>query len=482
MIFYFAWCFYPDFKNHLHRRPASRRCLSILTAIISFNGLISANHIFAKTTPNTNFDVTSYTLTLTPDIQNETVSGHETILLHAVSNALQRLDFTRNALTIESALLDGIPLSSTQTGDNLTFNLPTPIPRGHTVKLELIYHGHPARGLARSATALYTSYFACDWMVCRQDAFGDKADFSLKLRVSSGMNTLSVGRLLSKQIEPDGSEVHLWKSPRPYSAYLYGFAIGHFASVTNQVGLTKLTYLSDIAEAEELKRRLASTNEMVHFLSEKAGIPLPVAEYSQLLVKGDEAQEAATYSVIGMDELPTTNNDPAQDWVIIHELTHQWWGNLITCATLQDFWLNEGITTFITAVWKEHLYGQAAYNAELNLARQRLEKARNKGFDKPLAWNGDYPTLGIRRAVQYSKGALFMDYLRTTLGDTAFWSGIRRYTRAHAGGTVTSIDFEKDMETASGRDLHQIFNDWVFGVASQSTTPSSQPKNIISPR
>nr|WP_225197337.1 M1 family aminopeptidase [Gluconobacter oxydans] len=149
--------------------------------------------------------------------------------------------------------------------------------------------------------------------------------------------------------------------------------------------------------------------------------------------------------------------------MIIHELTHGWWGNLVTCATLQDFWLNEGITTFMTAAWKEHRYGRAAYVAELDIARARLEKARAKGYDKPLAWSGSYPSLGARRAVQYSKGALFMDYLRTTLGDTVFWAGLRSYTRAHAGGTVTSIDFERAMEDASGRDLQRIFKDWVFG-------------------
>lgn len=203
---------------------------------------------------------------------------------------------------------------------------------------------------------------------------------------------------------------------------------------------------------------------MVAFLSGKAGVPLPVKDYSQLLVAGDEAQEAATYSVLGLDALPVTTGDAAQDWAIVHELGHQWWGNLITCRTLQDFWLNEGITTFMTAAWKEHRYGRVAYEAELDVARARLEKARTQGFDKPLAWGGRYPTLGTRRAVQYSKGALFMDRLRTTLGDTAFWAGLRRYTRAHAGGIVTSIDLEKAMEASSGQDLRPLFTQWVYGA------------------
>ncbi|WP_107045573.1 M1 family aminopeptidase, partial [Sphingomonas sp. STIS6.2] len=306
-------------------------------------------------------------------------------------------------------------------------------------------------------------YFACDWMVCSQNKFGEKAAFSLDLRVPAGMTSLSVGSMVGRRPGPDGSEIHSWKAPRPYSAYLYGFALGRFTQVSERAGSKRLTYLSETADTGELKRHMAGTREMVAFLSAKAGVPLPVADYGQLLVEGDEAQEAATYSVLGTDALPTKPDDPSEDWAIVHELTHQWWGNLITCETLKDFWLNEGITTFMTAAWKEHRYGRVAYDAELDVARSRLEKVRATGFDKPLAWDGSYPTLGVRRAIHYSKGALFMAQLRVTLGDAAFWSGLRRYTRDHAGGTVTSIDLERAMEASSRRDLHPLFVEWVFG-------------------
>ncbi|WP_238542456.1 M1 family aminopeptidase [Sphingomonas sp. PAMC 26621] len=405
----------------------------------------------------------SYRLALAPDIQNRTVAGRERITLRATMDGVQRLNFSANALAIETATLDGVALAHIVEGDVLGFDLPRPLRRGQTVKLELSYHGRPTRGFAGSATTLYTNYFACDWMVCSQNKFGEKAAFSVDLRVPTGMTSLSVGSMIARRPRPDGTEIHSWKAPRPYSAYLYGFAIGQFTRVKERAGSKTLIYLSDAADTGELKRRFAGTSEAVAFLSAKAGVPLPVADYSQLLVGGDEAQEAATYSVLGTDALPTTVDDSSEDWAIVHELTHQWWGNLITCETLRDFWLNEGITTFMTAAWKEHRYGRVAYEAELNVARSRLEKAWAKGFDKPLAWDGTYPTLGIRRAIQYSKGALFMAQLRTTLGDVAFWSGLRRYTRDHAGGTVTSIDLERAMEASSGQDLHSLFAEWVFG-------------------
>lgn len=339
----------------------------------------------ADTGPGEGFDVTSYKLALIPDVQNKTVAGRETIMLRATSDGIQRLSLSGNALSIDSAALDGTTVLHNTQGDVLNFDLSKPLARGRTVKLELSYHGRPERGFAGSATALLTSYFACDWMVCLQNQFGDKAAFSLDLRVPAGMDAVSVGRMIAKRPGPDCSEIQSWKAPRPYSAYLYGFAIGHFARASDRVGSAKLSYLSDVADATDLRRRFAATKEMIGFLSKKAGVPLPVPEYSQLLVKGDEAQEAATYSVLGVNALSTKVDNPAEDWAIVHELSHQWWGNLITCATLKDFWLNEGITTFMTAAWKEHRYGRAAYDAELDVARSRLSKARAKGYDRPLA-------------------------------------------------------------------------------------------------
>jgi len=429
--------------------------------------LLQAGSTLGAERPGEGFDVTHYALALTPDIQNRTLSGREVITLRATKDRLRSLIFSGSALSIDSATLDGVPVVVETGEETLSIRLAEPLARGRAVRLELTYHGRPARGLSGSATSLYTSYFACDWMICAQETFGDKAAFSLALKVPAGIDTLSVGRRVARIRTSDGREIHRWTEPRPYSAYLFGFAVGRFARVEERVDArvraARLVYLSDVADEGELRQRFAETGGIVRFFADKAGAPLPVAAYSQLLVEGREAQEAASYSVLGVEALPTRADEPSQDWAIAHELAHQWWGNLVTSATLKDFWLNEGVTTFMTAAWKEHRYGPAAYEAELAVARGRLEKARAAGFDKPLAWEGRYPNLGTRRAIQYSKGALFMDHLRTTLGEEAFWAGLRRYTRAHAGKTVTSLDLEKAMEAASGRDLRPVFLEWVFG-------------------
>lgn len=412
--------------------------------------------------PGSDFDVVRYDLALTPDLATGTVSATQRIHIRSLKNGLRTVAFSINALTIDRVTVGDRPVVVSRDAKAMLFVLPVVLDKGRSATLSVTYRGKPARGAIFSPGSVYTSYFACDWMLCLQDAPGDKAMFALDLRLPSGMESLAAGQPLRRLRSHDGFEVHRWRTARPYSPYLYGFAAGRFARATDSRNGVELTFLSEVASAPELRRRFSETRAMAGFFAAKAGVPLPAGRYAQLLVEGREAQEAATYSVIGKAELDLPADKPENDWAIAHELAHQWWGNLVTCATWRHFWLNEGITVFMTAAWKEHRFGRAAYDAELDIGRTRLARARQAGWDKPLAFAGAYPSIGIRRAIQYSKGALFMDHLRTTLGDDAFWAGFKRYTRGHAGGIVTSVDLQRAMERSSGRDLSGHFASWVY--------------------
>ncbi|MEA3018263.1 MAG: hypothetical protein QOI38_2985, partial [Sphingomonadales bacterium] len=409
------------------------------------------------------FEVEHYALSLTPDPAGRSVAATEVIRVRSLRDGLRSVVFSPNALIIDDARVNGRATRVASDESGIAIALPSPLARRRSVDITLRYHGVPRRGVTATPTSMYTSYFACDWMICLQDAPGDKAWFALDLRVPQAMTSLAAGRMTGRTRADGGAVIHRWRSSRPYSAYLFGFAVGPFTRAGVRSGGAELIYYGEGATASELTRLFAETPRMVAFFSDKAGLPLPDSRYAQLLVPGREAQEAATYSLIGRGELERSAADPSSDWVIAHELAHQWWGNLVTARTWQDFWLNEGIATFMTAAWKEHRFGAAAYRTELDTARARLARARDAGWDRPLAFAGPYPNLGTRRAIQYGKGALFMDHLRRLLGEEAFWAGLRAFTRRHAGGSVTSIDLERAMEQAAHRDLSAVFREWVFG-------------------
>jgi aminopeptidase N len=202
---------------------------------------------------------------------------------------------------------------------------------------------------------------------------------------------------------------------------------------------------------------------MVAFYEVKAGIKLPERRYTQVLVNQNGDQEDASLSMIEKRSIEPILTDPQADGMMAHELAHQWWGNLVTCSDWKELWLNEGMAGFMTAAYKEQRWGHAAYDREIAVAQKAWDAAKAAGADEPLSWPGTYPSLRAKRRIAYGKSMIFLDALRTELGDDAFWRGVRLYTQRNAERSVTAADIQKAFEAASGRDLSITFKTWVYG-------------------
>lgn len=389
------------------------------------------------------YDIQRTVLSITPDAITRTIVATQTTTIRAEME-LSELLFDANALTLDSVTADGVAMSWRTTPAGTTFSLPRALRAGDSVQLQFVYRGAPARGLVFEDGVFYTSYFSCDWMFCALNRPGDQFSFEVAQTASSGA--------LSFQSPPD----------QDYPAHVQGFGSGALTQVHAQAGATELVYASAHASDADLRTMFADTPQMVAFYERAAGVAFPHRRYTQLLVRGSEAQEGAGFAILGDDVMRPILLDPHEDWAVAHELAHQYWGNLITCKDWTHFWLNEGVTTFMTATWKQERWGEDDYQREIAIAERRWAVARDAGWDRPLAFAGEYPNLRIRRAIQYSKGMLFMVALRESLGEDAFWAGLRAYTQAHAGGVVESTDLQRAMEQSSGRDLGSLFNAWVY--------------------
>lgn len=409
-------------------------------------------------------DVLHYDVSLNLDFERQAIAATTKIEFRA-RRRTSEARFSGTGLSLDKVSMAGQVLQFDNDGSRLTIHLSRALARGERATISFESHGNPGRGLEFDGQLAYTNYWTCEWMVCAQDDFGDKASLRLALELPKGASSFGPGRLTSRTTLAGGRSRQVWSERRPYSAYLFGFVAGDFAVASDRYRRTQLLYFARRGSESGLRQSFAPTADMVKFFEQKAGVDIPQRRYAQLLVPGDVAQEATNFSLIGAELVNAMAADRQEDWAIAHELAHQWWGNAITCADLSQFWLNEGITVFMVAAWKEDRWGRDAYDREMQLLRQRVATAKAAGVNRKLTSRESYPSLPLRRAIQYSKGALFMDRLRSELGDELFWRAFKAYTRAHLGKTVTSRDLQRNFEEASRRDLSPLFEEWVYDRA-----------------
>ncbi len=385
-----------------------------------------------------------YELQLRPDVPAQALYGQAHIVLRAGKAPAEFVDLPAPALQLLAVQVGTRPALAQRTADGWRVRLNEAEARAATLELDVQYRAGASAGLVFGDELVYTAFHTCRWMPCAGP------DLS---RAAIGIELL---------LPPNWSSVSTHQgAAQPYALYTAGFAAGRFLSLVDDAE-PRLRYLVHGDDEETARAKFRDSARMLAFFEDKAGLPLPQPSYTQVLLPGSAAQEASSFALIGHRVLDPIAADPKEDWVIAHELAHQWWGNLITCASWHELWLNEGLVTFMTAAWKQERWGEPEYQREMQLARERWQRARDAGFDRPLSWPGDYPNLGLKRAVHYSKGALFFDALRRELGDTAFWDGLRRYTRAQFGRSVTARDLQASFEAAAGRSLQPLFDAWVY--------------------
>ena len=309
-------------------------------------------------------------------------------------------------------------------------------------------------------------------MVCRDDP-GDKATLRLSIAGGADLTAVASGELVGRESPGSGAPSRsVWRETIPCSSYLFAFALGNFTRYSERHGAVELEIYARAGDADTglIRQMFRHSEQAADFFLAKSGQPFPHGRYGQVVVEGDASQEASSFSILGRAELALLSSSPERNWIIAHEMAHQFWGNSVTCARWGDFWLNEGMAVFMAAAFDEHRWGKHAYERDLEDARTRYQVAVEAGFDVPMTFDGDYPSLRIKRAIVYSKAALFLGVLRTAMGDHAFWAALKKYSRIYAGGVANTGDFERLFQSESRADVSQLFRTWVHGPRPGATS------------
>jgi aminopeptidase N len=145
--------------------------------------------------------------------------------------------------------------------------------------------------------------------------------------------------------------------------------------------------------------------------------------------------------------------------VVVHELAHQWWGDLVTCGAWEDIWLNEGFASYSEALWEESRGGVARLDAYLNTAFDEFNNASWEGaIYAPEAQGYDLFCSAV-----YTKAAWVMHTLRGVLGDSLFFRSLLAYRARFAEGNATTEEFRGVVDSVAGRDLRWFFQQWIYG-------------------
>ncbi len=305
--------------------------------------------------------------------------------------------------------------------------------------------------------SLSEPYGARDWWPCKDHPL-DKAD-SVDVRVTcdARFKVGSNGRLVS--ITPRGNNLHTyaWSERYPIATYLVSVALTNYQEFSDwfRYGPADSMQILNYVLPEQyatVRPQAAKTVDMLAIFSRLFGLyPFIKEKYGHASFGWGGAMEHQTMT-------STTTYD---EYVIAHELGHQWFGDMITCGSWRELWLNEGFATYSEALYAEEKYGAAAYHTYM---RPILNGAEHATGTLRVSDTTSISYLFDPRRV-YDKGGSVLHMLRHVLGDTMFFASLRSYTGdPHLRyATAVTEDFRAACERTSGRDLGWFFNEWVDG-------------------
>ena len=296
------------------------------------------------------------------------------------------------------------------------------------------------------------------------DSPNQKMTQDIFLTVKKEFKTLSNGKLISSILNNDGTRTDYWKQTKPHAPYLAMIAVGKF-NIFKENAWRDLQIDVFVEKGDEIKAKplFKNTNKMIEFFSRKLNYDFPWDKYSQIIVKDfvSGAMENTGAVVFGDYVLKYFNEDSRieNETIVAHELSHHWFGDLVTCESWANLPLNESFATYFEYLWLEHQYGRdyadrhiandyRAYKWEHFIKDENVIRFYNKHRDNMFD------------AHSYQKGGMILHMLRYTVGDDAFWNALSLYLKTNEFKSVEIHNLRLAFEEVTGKDMNWFFNQW----------------------
>ena len=413
------------------------------------------------------FDAKKYIIDMWVDIPNDTIWANFKGIVESKSDTLSKLKVHLVGFTIDSIIVRGSKTTFSRPDSQLVIDLPNIVPTGDTVAYTVLYHGEPdvggglfGGGLTINDTITYVDcepYGAKRWIPL-YDLPSDKAYLETIIHVPNGYKVISNGVLVDSTVSGPWWMFH-WQENHTIANYLIVFAASNqFATLRDTFNYS--TYTMPIyhwvsrEDSALMETKFERTADMLEWFSDTYGLyPFIDEKYSHVSAPIGGAMEDQTNTFFNTD----ANWGSDWDWVIAHELAHQWWGDWVTCGTWKDIWLNEGFATFSEAHYYWHREGPQAYHYYMlnYIMNYYINYAPYPPY--PI-YDPDY----LFSVVTYEKGGSVLHMLRHIIGDSLFFESLREYGTTYGEGSAVTSEFIAKVEEVTGMDLFWFFDEWIY--------------------
>lgn len=418
---------------------------------------------------DTTINVNYYKLELGVQTSPNLLTGKVTINSVVIPSSINSLfyDLASN-LTVDSIKSPAGETSFTHTENKIRIILPRTFNQNELVSVVIYYHGVPDPsgfgsfefGSHNNTPVIWTlsePFGSSDWFPCK-NVPDDKADSSdVWLTCAENLTAVSNGLLKETINNGNGTKTFKWHGSYPIANYLISLAITNYTqynlyfrySASDSMPVTNYVYPENFAR---LKPQLDKTQDMLNFYSNTYGLyPFIREKYGHAEFSRLAGMEHQTISSMGF----------WSDDIIAHELTHQWFGDKITCKDWHHIWLNEGFATYGEALYEEHARGKIAYDGFIQSIMSNAKNARGTIYVQNI--ESEEEIFDANRS--YAKGGVVLHMLRNVVGDSVFFAAIKRYVAdtTLAYKNAVTEDFKRNVEAVYRQNLTYFFNQWIYG-------------------
>jgi tricorn protease interacting factor F2/3 len=432
-------------------------------------------------------DVDEYRLTLDVDFDRHRFRGDVEFDVRSppVDVVLDSVD-----LDITHLWVDGAPAPFSLDGH--THQLTVPVSSRPQVRIRIAYTGTARSDLL---TGLYVSRFGPSSLLttemepvgCRRllpcfDVPDQKAVFRLRVVVDDGLSVISNGAVESTQ-SSQGRTTWTFEPTPKMSSYLLYLGIAPFEFLERTDGDVRLIAATSPGKSAQASYILGLAGPILRGYEAYYGLRYPLSKLHLVAVPDFPTGAMENWGAIAFSEIGLLVDDATSPGIrrwavetVVHEIAHQWFGNLVTMRTFRDLWLNESFATFVAAKLTERLHLRPDVWGEFFIRTQAGWLGDSLTASHPIELPVDDPARAGEGfdEITYFKGANVVRMIEAFVGEEPFRRGVTSYLTKFQYGNATGADLWDALEAASGQPVRRVMETWVrrAGLPVVRVTPS----------